>query len=273
MAKELLKISEFAELSGISRKLLIFYDNNGILHPQKVDKENEYRYYSYRQIDTASVIVSLREAGVPLDTIREYLLKKSPKNLIALLSEQECILDRQIQKLCQIKDMVQSKIEQTGKGLSAKAGSIFTESQSAENLFLGKSLPDNYVLGDGWAYLPDFYAACKAQNIQPGFTVGTMVLHKNLTQGLWNKPNYYFCRLPNGQYQPFFTKPAGNYLLGTDYADYGQVGRLYKKMLRYIKNNQLYICGNAYEEYLVDEIAEGNPERYLLQIAIQIKPG
>ena len=33
----LLKISEFAALSGISRQLLIYYDNQGILHPKQVD--------------------------------------------------------------------------------------------------------------------------------------------------------------------------------------------------------------------------------------------
>lgn len=42
-------------------------------------------------------------------------------------------------------------------------------------------------------------------------------------------------------------------------------------MLSYIENHGLEICGNAYEEYLIDEIAEENPDRYLLQILIQIK--
>ena len=42
--EKLLKISEFAVLSGISRQLLIYYDNQGILHPAQVDRANGYRY-------------------------------------------------------------------------------------------------------------------------------------------------------------------------------------------------------------------------------------
>ena len=108
-----LKISEFAALSGISRKLLIFYDKNDILHPKHIDPENGYRYYSYRQIDTASVITSFREAGMSLDCIRQYLADKSPENLIRTLTAHERDLDRQIRKLVQIKEMIRARTEQT----------------------------------------------------------------------------------------------------------------------------------------------------------------
>lgn len=205
-----------------------------------------------------------------LDGIREYLAYKSPQKLISILAEQENILEKQVQKLSKIKEMIRSRIEQTNKGVQVDADRIFMERQSAENLFLGPTLPDKYDLDYGWTYLPDFYAACNAKDFQLGFTVGTMVSHKNLLKRLWSKPSHYFYRLPDGQYESFFTKPEGNYVIGTDYADYGQVTLLYQKLMRYIEENKLQICGNAYEEYLIDEIAEENPNRYLLQIAVQV---
>ena len=90
----LLKISEFSSLSGISRQLLIYYDNEGILHPEQVDPENGYRYYSYRQLPSASVIVSLRQAGMSLECIRNYLLERSPERLMTLFQEQEHNLEK-----------------------------------------------------------------------------------------------------------------------------------------------------------------------------------
>ena len=270
MPKKLLKISEFAELSGISRKLLIFYDNNGILHPQVIGKENGYRYYSYRQIDTANVIVSLREAGMSLDSIREYLKGKSPGKLIEILEEREQTLKEQIQKLSHIKGMIRTRIEQTQKGIREKAGNIRLEWQKAENLFTGSKLPDNYDLTDGWTHLPDFYGECKKQGIQLGFAVGTIVAQSNLIKNLWSKPSYYFYRLPDKQYPSFVIKPEGRYVVATEYADYGHVDVIYRKLLNYIEKNDLKICGNAYEEYLIDEISEENPQRYLVQIAIRI---
>lgn len=268
--KNFLKISEFATLSGISRKLLIFYDNNGILHPKYTDPQNGYRYYTYHQIDTANVILTFREAGMSLDEIRQYLSKKSPEHLLETLDAQEDHLDRQIQKLQQIKGMVQLRRSQTLEAMKVTIGEISVKKYPAENLFLGEEFPEDYTLEDGWDYHPAFYNACTKAGIQLGFPVGTMVNYQNLKKGLWNKPSCFYYRLPPKQYPNYFTAPAGCYVVGTEFADYGHPGPLYEKMFSYISDHKLEICGNSYEEYLLDEIAEENPERYLLQIVIHV---
>ena len=151
MHKKLMRISEFAKLSGISRKLLIFYDKCGILHPREIDPENGYRYYSYRQMDTASVIRSLREAGMSLNDIKNYLSTRTPENLIATLEAQASLLRRQICKLHQIEDMIGARIRQTERGIATKPGLISVEDGEEENLFLGPPLPADYDLNDGWS--------------------------------------------------------------------------------------------------------------------------
>lgn len=266
-----LKISEFAAVTGISRKLLIFYDNNGILHPQYTDPENGYRYYSYHQIDTAYVILTFREAGMSLDDIRQYLSSRSPEHLLEALDIQEASLDRQIWKLQQIKGMVQARRLQTQEGMGVTVGKISEREFQSENLFLGEEFPEDHTLKDGWKHLPAFYDACAKKGIQLGLAIGTVVDYQNLKEGLWEKPSRFFYRLPPGQYPNYFVTPAGLYVVGSIYADYGHPGLLYESMFSYISKHHLEICGNAYEEYLIDEIAEKNPDRYLLQILIQVK--
>ena len=119
--ERLLKISEFATLSGISRKLLIFYDRQGIFSPQRVDPRNGYRYYSYHQLDSAYTIVCLREAGVSLEQIKGYLAEQSPQHLTNILQEQERCLTQQIQKLENIRSMVRSCLERLEEEESATA--------------------------------------------------------------------------------------------------------------------------------------------------------
>jgi DNA-binding transcriptional MerR regulator len=75
-----MKISEFAKVTGISRKNLIFYDKIGLLSPAMVDEQNNYRYYTYQQIDTVNVITVLREIGMPLKEIKAYLQERSPSH-------------------------------------------------------------------------------------------------------------------------------------------------------------------------------------------------
>ena len=69
MESNRMKISEFAQATGITRRNLLFYDEIGLLCPAMVDKNNKYRYYAYHQIDTANVITVLREIGMPLDEV------------------------------------------------------------------------------------------------------------------------------------------------------------------------------------------------------------
>lgn len=266
----LLKISEFSSLSGISRQLLIYYDNEGILHPEQVDPENGYRYYSYRQLPSASVIVSLRQAGMSLECIRNYLLERSPERLMTLFQEQEHNLEKQIKKLECIKSMVQSRLQNTAQGISIGSEKIWLEDFPEENLFLGPDLPNNFQSSDSWDYLPSFYKACIEHGIQIGFTVGSLLEYDPTKKALSNMPTKYFCRLPQNQYPDYYIKPAGRYILGTQFTDYGHTEILYKKIFQYMNEHGLKISGNAYEEFLIDEIAEKNPDQYMLRIAIQI---
>lgn len=269
--EQLMKISEFSALSGISRKLLIYYDSYGILRPRKTDAETGYRYYSYRQMDTASVIVSLRQAGMSLECIRDYLQDKSPERLLALLEEQEEKLKEQTGQLTRIQKMVRARKRQTKAGLAAKPGEIAVRHCKEENLFLGPMLPADFDALTGWRYTDQFCKACKEQGIQLGFPVSTMVEKEKLEAGNWERVSCFYCRLPGKGYPKFFTRPAGDYLVGTDYADYGCAGGIYKRLFSYVEEHSIKICGNAYEEYLLDEIAREDAKHYLLRISIQVE--
>ncbi|MCI8809941.1 MAG: MerR family transcriptional regulator [Oscillibacter sp.] len=269
--EKLLKISEFAALSGISRQLLIYYDNQGILHPKQVDRENGYRYYSYHQLTAASVIVSLRQAGMSLEYIRTYLMERSPEKLMVAFREQENNLTEQIQKLERIRGMVQSRLEHTEQGICIGEEQIWTADCPEENIFLGPALPKGYEPSDSWDCLPAFYEACISQNIQIGLTVGSLVEYDKRTEKLLDRPTRYFCRLPEQQYPVFHIKPAGRYVMGTQFTDYGFTDALYQRIFRYADAHGLKICGDAYEEFLIDEIAERDVNRYMLQISVQIE--
>ena len=61
--KKMMSISEFARISSVCRKTLIWYDNTGLFKPAFTDSKG-YRHYSYEQIYTISVIQMLLELGV-----------------------------------------------------------------------------------------------------------------------------------------------------------------------------------------------------------------
>ena len=68
-----MSIGEFARRSRLSPRALRRYDGLGLLSPVRVDELSGYRYYERGQLEQAGLIATLRHAGVPLATVREWL--------------------------------------------------------------------------------------------------------------------------------------------------------------------------------------------------------
>ncbi|WP_454137978.1 MerR family DNA-binding transcriptional regulator [Microbacterium paulum] len=65
----MLKIGEFAGLTGLSVKALRHYDETGALVPADVDDRSAYRLYTEGQVRAGVTIRALRDAGVPLPAV------------------------------------------------------------------------------------------------------------------------------------------------------------------------------------------------------------
>ena len=113
--KNYLTISEFARISEISRKALIFYDNAGVFSP-KYTAPNRYRYYTHEQIYVISVVNILKELGMPLSQIKEYTNHISPERAASLLREQAAHLQDKIGELTAIQDMLSTKLAKLEQG-------------------------------------------------------------------------------------------------------------------------------------------------------------
>ncbi|WP_053755866.1 MerR family transcriptional regulator [Streptomyces sp. AS58] len=66
-----MKIGELAEKTGVAPRLLRYYEEVGILHPNR--SSNGYRTYGEPAIDRVLQIRELLEAGLTTDMIREVL--------------------------------------------------------------------------------------------------------------------------------------------------------------------------------------------------------
>lgn len=90
--------SELSQLSGCSRQLLVYYDNEDILKPAYIN-EHGYRYYHLWQWALLEIILSLRKMEVPLNEIKEYVQNPSPEYLTQLYKNRLTECENQIAKL------------------------------------------------------------------------------------------------------------------------------------------------------------------------------
>ncbi|AIY17296.2 DNA polymerase III subunit beta family protein [Pimelobacter simplex] len=69
---ELMSIGAFARRAGLTASALRFYDDAGLLRPERVDPLSGYRFYSEPQLARALRVRQLREIGMPLPTIGRF---------------------------------------------------------------------------------------------------------------------------------------------------------------------------------------------------------
>jgi hypothetical protein len=84
----------------------------------------------------------------------------------------------------------------------------------------------------------------------------------------WHLPDRLYFKMPDAPDR----RRAGLYLIGCTRGYYGRSDALYARMLSYIEENSLAICGPAYETYPLNEISVVDADNYLMRVLISVKP-
>ncbi len=88
-----MKIKQVEELVGITSKNIRFYEDQGLLNPDRAD--NGYREYHQKEVDTLKQIKLLRKFGVSVEEIKSVFSKNETleeclqKHIVSLEKEQE----------------------------------------------------------------------------------------------------------------------------------------------------------------------------------------
>jgi len=266
------KISEFAALSGLSRRQLLFYDQEDILHPAVVDPATGYRYYKFSQLEATYIIARLRDAQLPLDDIRDYMKEQSPVRLIEMLDRQERKLDRIIEGIWCAKLIIQSRRKRAAQGMTAEPDTIKLVRLAEEKLFLWPGFPESgrYQRQMPWNYIPEFYTACQFHGIPTGLPLGIYVDFERIKNHDWKSASGFFCHAPDQQSFVCYSRPAGTYAVCTSYIGQNFPEAMYEKLFSYIGDSNLKICGHSYEEHLLHSMTGGMP--HIVQVIAQVTP-
>ncbi|MCU6795590.1 MerR family transcriptional regulator [Paenibacillus sp. WQ 127069] len=265
---DMLSISAFSKMSDVTRKTLIYYDRIGLFKPAFV-ADNGYRYYHRSQLDTIGVIHIFKELGMSLEEIRGHLGKRTPASTLELLRKQEEIIQLQIAKLEQTRQMIIMQAENIELSINVNTSHIQVIWQSRIPLLLScrvhaskKQFPE--YLWD------DFQLRLQRENAPIGYPNGIIVKKEDLLKRDGDMVSHMFSRMAT-HFQEKVYMPEGFYLVSYTRADYGDTDKIYPQIFDYIEKKQYVVLGDAYEEYLQDEVSLQNPEEYLVRIMVHIK--
>lgn len=82
------KIGEMSKLCGLPVKTLRYYDQLGLLAPDRIDPFTGYRYYSASKTGVCYKIIALKELGFSLDEIKKQLDACSGEEVLGLIDVQ-----------------------------------------------------------------------------------------------------------------------------------------------------------------------------------------
>jgi DNA-binding transcriptional MerR regulator len=125
--KTLFTIGEMARLFHMNIRTLRYYDEIGILKPEYVNEETNYRYYSTVQFERLNTIKYLRALDVPLEKILIFLNEKEVNTILSIFVEQrERVLKKQ-EQLSRIEKKITNRMEQIEAALTASYGEVIVK--------------------------------------------------------------------------------------------------------------------------------------------------
>ena len=273
----LLPISEFAKISTISRKTLIYYDQIGLLSPEVIE-ENGYRYYTFRQLETVGTILALKQIGISLKEIKSYLDHRSPELITHLFQTQKDVIDAEIKRLQILSEQLSLNIQNIEIACSTPLEKIQIAYQEEEPIIkveIPKNIDDTYLTDE-------FIAFCETELKRRFFLapIGIIFSEQLVQEQNYDIPSYYYIRspYPDDESQRFI-KPAGNYLLLHLKCDEisGQLEQdvltnISQQIDQYLHHHHLMTLGELYVNFLIDELCTPEEQLWVTQLSIKVLP-
>lgn len=258
---------ELAELLGVTKHTLFYYDEIGLFSPE-VKLKNDYRLYGPQQLDLFFVIQTLKELGMGLKEIARYLQKRKPERLVALLEEQAAQLEEKRKRMRQLQLLLRHKAQKTSALQQARLGTPFVQSQQAEALILTPVAPDTFSW-EGFGYhLKD----CKKRGLSMPLATGQILPLSKVLAGQYESYAGFFTVLPKGLgTMKNALRPAGEYLVYYHTGGYDSLAMGYEAMLRYAKETGLALADVFYEDVLLDELSVEGYDNYVVQLSVSVK--
>lgn len=263
MQKEFLFFTagQFAKLHQINKRTLHYYDEIGLFSPA-YKGENGYRYYTYQQSAEFENILALRELGMSIEEIKNYLKKPNTDEFLKIAAEKTSEIDEQIKKLQQLKSLLEEKQNTLLHCKEICDGKIEVIQEPKKYLLLTPAAS---------ADMAEIMTHLQAAWIHSAYKTGCgsyisldKVKHQQFEtyDGLFTTVS---ALKKGGNFQ---ARPAGKYLCGYCVGQWEKIPALYAKMLNFAAENGLKLIGNCYEIGL-NEFAISRMEEYVTKIEIQ----
>lgn len=260
------RIGEISRLYKISTDILRYYDKIGLMSPDFIG-ENGYRYYSKKQIWKLNNIRNLRNIGVGLEDIKEFLDERNINSANDIIEFQLEKVEDKIKKLTELKEELTSKLENIE----------FFKTFKDFNKPVLKFIPKRKFLRSKGNFKQDWEIdfELKILNEKTEYD-NDFILTNNEIGATLSKENFF-----KGEYLTFSESfiindvkgeiiPEGYFLTIVFKGKYDESYKYYNILKKYIEENNLIVTGDIHEIYHIEIHITEKEDEFITEIQIPV---
>jgi len=203
-----------------------------------------------------------------LEEIKELRDRRTPELADMMFERQIDEIDNKIEEWVRARKLLLTLKKAINSTSNINESAITVKFMPAEAIVLG-DLNDYSRDRTDYDALLSFYhdISRKYPNLDLNYPVWATYSQERLKQGDWGHPDRFYFYNPEG----YDRRPAALYVIGYTRGGYSPNDELYEKLVKYINTHGYEICGDAYEEYPLNEICATDDNDYLIRIMIAVK--
>ena len=274
-------ISEISKLANVSTYSLRYYDKVGLFKPSIRNADNNYRYYTQDQLYTLIMIEKLKNLNLSFDEIRELNQSLNIQSLKKTILQRRKIIHNQIKKLLAFDEENENILSSIKLANSNKKDIAveFKEIKPRKQYKLEMGFPITTlrdcikILYFSLLSLSDKSKKSILSTYSSERKMFIEMSEQNLSNGMLNIYSGIGFLLPEILNN---TEKWEDEISGGLYAVCRHIGKhetlyvTYKKLIKYLENNNYKITGNAIELALISASMTNNPKEFVTEIQIPV---
>ena len=261
---------EFAKICNVNKQTLIYYDKIGLISPS-IKAENGYRYYSIHQYELFSVIQLLKELGMSLNAIKEFIKNKSPEYFLMVMEQQKEIIAKKKKQLEIMEIMVDTQISLTKQAEAIDFSSLSIIELKDEKFYFGDAIKHN-TEEEFARSVTTFVKEINEKKLDTGHPIGVVIYREDLLQNTYtNYRKLYIKQLNNEHQDGKIHAISGTFLVGYHVGSDVTIHQTFERIIKEMKRLNFTMGDFALEEYIFDSLMKEKVDDYVTRILLHVK--
>lgn len=267
----LFSIGEVAHLFHLSVSSLRHYEDVGILAPEEIDPETNYRYYSTRQFEVLNTIRYLRALDMPLGEIADFLQNRDVDHIEEkLLHQKEAVIQKQLE-LKRIEKKIDHRLHQLQDARASILDTVQVVQVPQSRIILMENSLKIHSFLDMEAPIRELLQADAEAVVFLG-KVGVGISAAHLEESCFDRYDSIFLILDEEDHYTgdTFVLPETSCARIRFCGSHSEAPAQYRKLLQYIREHHLKIDGPSREITLIDYGITNDTDKFVTEISIPV---